>query len=223
MAGIAVAAAAAAGYGAVSFAADEKPYGDVPVHIDAASRVIDQPVEPVVTEFPDAARKAFAAARNEPSRADEADEKLAMRILGQGVNPSLARRVITGSSRQSTYYLVPGLGDAVCLVDGTNSGGCSPAEFVAERGMIGADECPAGAAPEIVQLHGLVADGVDAVQLHGPRDAIERVKVVNNAWSAQVGRHDGVRPTDVSWVQPDGREAREAIPYTGEVAKPCQA
>ncbi|HEX7290800.1 MAG TPA: hypothetical protein VF250_06685, partial [Conexibacter sp.] len=111
----------------------------------------------------------------------------------------------------------------LCLVDGTGSGSCLPADVAAVRGTVSTDECATGAAPGEALVYGLVPDGVREVELTAPDGSATRADVGENLWKASVAlTPSDRRPEAVGWVAPDGERVAYAIPYSPDANEPCR-
>lgn len=173
---------------------------------------------PTPTEVPRAIATSFGVFREAPTAADAVGADLASRLRTLGANPSLARVVHRSVDARASTYVVPARDGMLCVLDGTASGGCLTAEHAIERGTVGTDECPRDLPDDFVNVHGLVPDGVESVDLRFFDGRIETEKVHSNLWSVDVPRDD--RPEVVSWTR-DGSRQVTTIPYSPDVKEPC--
>lgn len=173
---------------------------------------------PPPSATPAAAKASFGVLRRAAVKADAPGASLADRFEAVGANPGLARLAINSATPSSRYFIVPGRNGTICMLDGTASGGCLPAEIAAQRGTIGANECPVGAGEDAIELYGSVPDGVARVTLAYADGRTRSVAVTSNAWSVQVARGD--RPVTVAWSS-GATESESAVPYSPDVELPC--
>jgi hypothetical protein len=122
-----------------------------------------------------------------------------------GANPALARRALITPLGEE-LYVVPARG-WVCLTSSEARGTCSPTDRIAEGYAVTLRGIPSG-----FRLAGLVPDGVDRVEVRGPRDTAT-VDPAGNAWTADVA----FAPTSVAWT---GRAGEKVVPVSVPPADP---
>jgi hypothetical protein len=172
------------------------------------------------TAIPEAALDAFGVLRRDAPA--DVDETFALRLRTRDVPVDLVRLVIAGDDVRSRYYAVPGPGDTLCFVDGTDSGGCSPASSVAKVGIMGTDECPANAPRDIIAIYGLVPDGVTSVRLTSPDGTVRSAPVTNNGWYLALSRLPAEgRPAFATWERSGTESERQPVSWSPDVAIPC--
>jgi hypothetical protein len=140
----------------------------------------------------------------EPAAADQDQMPYATppTFAPNGVNPQLARRV--GDERLGLYAVAGS--DAVCLQD-EHLSNCVTPDIAAAGHMITYTLC-AGVPDGKIELTGLMPDGIDHVTAVRADGSTETIRVVDNAFDAQVAHH--VIAVDFTL---DGHPDREPISY----------
>ena len=168
---------------------------------------------------PDVVREAYGIFRRARSSRDEVSAQMEQKLALPGVNGALARLVVDGSSLQAQRYVAPGPDGTMCVVDGTASGSCMPADVFATDGTVSADECPSGLPGDQIVVSGIVPDAVKEVELVSPSGAVQ-VAVKGNAWSYTGSRAASGRIQHVIWTSGDKQHERD-VPYSPDVNRPC--
>ena len=172
-------------------------------------------------QTPAAIRSTFEGFRRAERPEDRLSAEVGERLAQQRANGGLARLVVPSQHAAWRGYAVPAGDDSVCLVSPNGSGGCLPAAAAREEGALGVNEClPSG--EDLVQVFGLMPDGVKEVKLTSPGGKPITVAVESNGW-AHVGSRTPAaeRPTHVSWTGPSGTRTVQ-IGYSPDVNVPCQ-
>jgi hypothetical protein len=117
------------------------------------------------------------------------------------MNPDLARRI---NASGPPVHAIPGRG-VVCVVDATQSGSCTPDEFVGKDFLIATcGDLPSGS----FKVSGLVPDTVANATLRGVGGASVPAEVEENFLTAQIDD----TPAAVVWETGGGQDAEVPLP-----------
>lgn len=167
------------------------------------------------------AKAAFKVLRTSQRIVDKPDSTLSSQIANQNIDPGSLRLVVPSANKSSRFYVGTTAGGTVCLINGSGSGGCLPAEAAAQDGTIGTSECGPIAGHNRVAVYGLAPDGVDEIQLTSNGGTSDTVAVESNGWLHISSIAADTRPATASWTDSAGKAHRLSISYSPDVGGGC--